>query len=232
MNKEGNNVRLNPSFWRHDWYSLVKLREAIEQVVYRKKSELAGKKILDIGCGDCPYEPIFRTYGCEYIGCDIAGNPDLIIQIEKKIPLPDNSFDCIVSFQVLEHVWNLDWYLGECYRLLKPGGWLLLSTHGNWLYHPIPGDYRRWTREGLVKEINSHGFNLENVAPVLGPLAWTTQFRLFGYYHALQKLGLFGSLLLVPLSWLMNLRMIIEDLITPAEIRDVNASIYVTLSHK
>jgi hypothetical protein len=115
---------------------------------------------------------------------------------------------------------------------LKPGGWLLLSTHGNWLYHPHPTDYRRWTRDGLLRELSSRGFTVEAVTSVMGPLSWTTQFRLLGYYVGLQKIGVLGSIILMPLACIMNLRMVLEDLITPTEIRDTNASVYITLSQK
>ena len=74
------------------------------------------------------------------------------------MPLPDGCAKVIVSFQVLEHVWDLDWYFSEIRRLLAPGGTLLLSTHGTWLYHPHPTDFRRWTREGLRMELSSRGF--------------------------------------------------------------------------
>jgi hypothetical protein len=70
------------------------------------------------------------------------------------------------------------------------------------------------------------------VRPVVGPLAWTTQFRLFGLRHVLQKVPVVGRLLYAPVLGLMNLRMLLEDAVTPAEIRDANASVYVTLSRR
>ncbi len=232
MNKNLINVRLKPPFWRHDWYSLLKLRQGIEQVIDTNQIGLSKQKIADIGCGDTPYLDLFIDRDCEYIGCDIDNSAEVVIELDKPIPLPDNSFDGVVSFQVLEHVWDLDWYLGECYRLLKPGGWLLLSTHGNWLYHPHPTDYRRWTRDGLLYEISSRGFVFKDILSVLGPLAWTTQFRLLGYYTVLQKMGFIGKIILFPISCFMNIRMVIEDKITPSSIRDTNASVYVTLFQK
>lgn len=135
-----------------------------------------------------------------------------------------------MSFQVLEHVWDLDWYLGEALRLLTPGGWLLLSTHGAWLYHPHPTDYRRWTRDGLVRELESRGFVVQKVSAVVGPLAWTTQFRLLGIREALLRIPLLGRALLVPVAGFMNARMAFEDWITPSAIRETNASVYVILS--
>ena len=46
----------------------------------------------------------------------------MILYDGKIVPLPDASFDIIVSYQVLEHVGSLETTLSECIRLLKPGG--------------------------------------------------------------------------------------------------------------
>ena len=59
----------------------------------------------------------------------------------------------VLSAQVLEHVADLDAYCAEIRRLLREDGTLLLSTHGNWLYHPHPEDHRRWTRTGLALDL-------------------------------------------------------------------------------
>jgi SAM-dependent methyltransferase len=220
--------RLKPRFYDHDWHHLSTLRRALTQALERQGLPRPGQRVVDLGCGDRPYEPLFP--GCTYVGCDLNGSADVHIQPGTPVPLPDGFADGVLSFQVLEHVWDLDWYLGECRRLLRPGGWLLLSTHGNWLYHPHPADYRRWTAQGLRAELTTRGFVVRELAAAVGPLAWTTQFRLLGYREALRRLPLLGPVALAPLTCLMNLRMVLEDAITPASIRDTNASVYVTLS--
>lgn len=222
------------SFCSHDGYTAKCIRQKIETVVKKRllTNLVIGTHVADIGAGKMPYREIFTRHGCVYIGCDIAPGSDLLIEENQTIPLSDNSFDGVVSFQVLEHVWNLDWYLSECWRILKPGGWLLLSTHGNWLYHPHPGDYRRWTRTGLERELEIRGFKIQEVHGVIGPLAWTTQFRLLGWWHILRSKGLFGKWLLKVFSALMNIKMGLEDLITPEHVRNDNACVYVVISKK
>jgi SAM-dependent methyltransferase len=225
--------RLNPRFWRdHDWYSMTRLRQGLEAVLRQHELLKPGQCVVDVGCGDRPYAPLFAAAGMRYVACDLEGEVDVRIVPGERIPLEDGCADGVVSFQVLEHVWDLDWYLGECRRLLRPGGWLLLSTHGTWLYHPHPTDFRRWTIDGLARELATRGFTVEAVRPVVGPLAWTTQFRLFGLRHVLQKVPVVGRLLYAPVLGLMNLRMLLEDAVTPAGIRDANASVYVTLSRR
>jgi SAM-dependent methyltransferase len=225
--------RLKPRIWRdHDWYVMRDLRAAIEHFLAHAAQLRPGQRVLDLGCGDRPYAPLLADRQAVYVACDLDGEVDVRIRPGCPVDLPDASADGIVSFQVLEHVWDLDWYLGECRRLLKPGGWLLLSTHGNWLYHPHPTDFRRWTRDGLTQELETRGLAVQEVRSLLGPLAWATLFRLIGVRHVLRRIPVLGPLISVPTTLLMNLRMLVEDAITPAGLRDTNACVYVTLSRK
>lgn len=232
MDKEVNSNSFNPRIWDHQRHVLINLKNVINDIFEHHIKLSPKNKIVDLGCGDKPYEPIFRKYSCEYVTCDLQGNVDILIQPGKPIPLPNEYADGVVSFQVLEHVWDLNWYLGNSYRILKKGGWILLSTHGNWPYHPHPTDYRRWTRDGVIKELEEQGFKVEKVISVVGPLAWMTQYCLLVIYKSLLCIPFLGKILYVPIGIFMNLLMILEDKITPKYISAVNACIYVALSWK
>jgi hypothetical protein len=108
----------------------------------------------------------------------------------------------------------------------------LLSTHGAWLYHPHPTDYRRWTRDGLVQELEERGFTVEVVEGLVGPLAWTTVFRALGLREALRRVPVLGRLLCPWVVGLMNLRAALEDAVTPAAVIAANACIYVVVGRK
>jgi SAM-dependent methyltransferase len=224
------NVRRDPPFWRHDWYTLRCLRAALESALRKNSLAVAGETVLDFGCGDRPYEPLLVARGAKYIAADLDGAADVTFTPGQPLPMQDQSVHGVVSFQVLEHVWDLDWYLAECRRVLRPGGWLLLSTHGSWPYHPHPTDFRRWTRDGLLGEISGRGFTPTACDAIVGLLALTTQFRLLGYREALRKIPIVGPIALAGLAMAMNARMLLEDALTPAAIRDVNACVYVTVS--
>ena len=208
---------------------LVALRRCIDEVLDHVRAPETGRKqVLDFGCGDRPYESMIRSRGFEYVASDLGGDVDLVLKPGSPVNTPDGSLAGIVSFQVLEHVWDIDWYLGECRRMLGMDGWLLLSTHGVWPYHPHPTDYRRWTRDGLRGELESRGLQVVRIHGLLGPLAWTTQIRALGLRHALLQLPL-SNLFVPPFMFAMNLRIAVEDAITPESVRQDNACIYVAL---
>lgn len=125
--------------------------------------------VVDLGCGARPYEELFPR-SVRYVGLDLQGNrdADVVHGTDGRLPLPDEIATAVVSSQVLEHVEDADAYLRECRRILKPGGRLLLSTHGIWPWHPDPLDEGRWTASGLQRLATGHGFEVEHWEGVLG----------------------------------------------------------------
>lgn len=228
--KEYNSTNL--SIWHYSWYPLSSLQKNVICLLKNHIKPNRNDIVLDMGAGNCPYKEIFDRYQCKYIACDIDSKADIQLIEGKEVKLSNQYADLIVSFQVLEHVWDLKWYLGNCHRLLKDKGKLILSTHGSWLYHPHPTDYRRWTKEGLIKELEEKGFKVENVISMVGPLALTTQYMLLGIYYICNKLSILGSLMLPIISLPLNILMFIQDLITPYEIKDKNACIYLMICNK
>jgi SAM-dependent methyltransferase len=189
-----------------------------------------GLVALDFGCGDRPYQSLLESQGIGYVGADIGGNPDIAIAADGTLVAPDAAYDLLLSFQVLEHVRDLDKYFAEARRVLRPGGLMLLSTHGTWLYHPHPEDHRRWTREGLLAEIAAHGFEVLECRPVVGPMAWTTIIRITGIAHFLRAIPGIGRGVGNAATLLANARARLEDAVTPSWITADNACVYVTLS--
>lgn len=128
-----------------------------------------GTKVLDFGCADAPYRNEIPD-GVEYVGADLPGNAqaDLLLGPDGTVPVPDRSFDIVLSTQVLEHVERPDAYLAECHRVLRPGGSLLLSTHGIMYYHRDPEDYWRWMAPGLRKILEAEGFTVAGMRGVMG----------------------------------------------------------------
>lgn len=169
--------RLYPPLLSPRYYYLIKLRQQIETVTKQFLSKEASLRLADYGCGNMPYEPLVAPFVKEYIGIDLAENPRASIHISPlgKIDLADHQMDVVLSTQVLEHVEDPLFYLGEAQRILKPGGLLILSTHGYWMFHPDPTDYWRWTSTGLRKIITQNGFEVQYFRGIIGRSAMGLQ---------------------------------------------------------
>lgn len=142
-----------------------------------------GSRVLDYGCADAPYRSLVPD-GVEYVGADLAGNPwsDVTLDADGRVPVPDGSFDLVLSSQVLEHVTDPALYLAESFRVLRPGGAVALSTHGIMYYHADPQDHWRWTHTGLAAITERAGFEVVEVRGVLGLTATAIQLFQDGTY--------------------------------------------------
>ncbi|WP_033291969.1 class I SAM-dependent methyltransferase [Amycolatopsis jejuensis] len=52
------------------------------------------------------------------------------------LPVRDGSVDVVANFQVIEHLWDQDGFLAECFRVLRPGGKLLVTTPNRLTFTP------------------------------------------------------------------------------------------------
>ena len=117
---------------------------------------------LDVGCGRKPYEKTFFAGAEKYVGLDYLtdrSTPD-VVGSATAIPLGDAAFDTVVCTEVLEHVPDPLQAFREMYRVLKPGGYLILSTPMYWPRHEAPYDYFRYPYDGLLHLVKTGGFEL------------------------------------------------------------------------
>lgn len=172
----GRGERLDPPKSSRIYWHLTKLRETYERLAGLAQLE-EHTRLLDFGCGNMPYRPLFEQKGLQYLGCDLPGNElaDILLQEGGSIPLESRSIDVVLSSQVLEHVLDPGLYLDEACRVLKAGGSLFLTTHGIWQYHPDPRDLWRWTCDGLKSTIEAHGFSVQEMQGIMGPEATALQ---------------------------------------------------------
>lgn len=119
-------------------------------------------KVLDIGSGRfnryqalCTNAEKFTT-----LDPDSTWKPDIVGSAEN-MPIESNSFDGILCTQVLEHIAHPEKAVREMYRVLKPGGILLLTAPQMNELHEIPHDYFRYTNFGLETLMKDVGFEIE-----------------------------------------------------------------------
>jgi SAM-dependent methyltransferase len=130
--------------------------------------------VFDYGCGCAPYRSLF-SHCKRYLTADVAGGPavDRVLDDKGMTQEPDGSCDVVLSTQVLEHIEEPELYLRESHRLLRPGGELILTTHGMFEEHGCPYDFQRWTCRGLEELVAKCGFEVVKSGKL------TTEFRAF-----------------------------------------------------
>ncbi len=169
------------NFFRPGWYSVlinpyfIARRGLHKQIKdFSSSQDFSGRKILDVGCGQKPYQSLFS--GAEqYFGIDIegGGHYDGAKTVDKfydgqHIPLADASFDYVICTQVLEHAANPTLLLGEIARVLKPGGQLFLTMPFVWSEHEIPFDFRRFTRYEHARLLKASGLEMVTIQDTTG----------------------------------------------------------------
>lgn len=115
-----------------------------------------GKRILDIGCGRSKLEGATGLDQNKYDGVDIIAN------LDERLPILDEEYDLVFANQVLEHIGDLTSLLSEIYRILKPGGQLLVHVpyfRSSWA-HVDPTHIRSFTLDTLDYYV--HGTWLNN----------------------------------------------------------------------
>ena len=77
----------------------------------------------------------------------IHGNDyiDIETDISGVLPFEDETFDTIICSDVLEHIWNPEFVLGEMKRICKKGGHIIINTPFSYWMHETPYDYHRYT---------------------------------------------------------------------------------------
>jgi SAM-dependent methyltransferase len=141
---------------------LAPLVEQIRTAIDSELPDVAGLRVLDIGCGVKPYLPLLADRAGSYRGLDTRDGPFVDdVGFAEHLPYQDESFDLVLCTQVLEHAEDPPSVVSEISRVLSPGGVALASTHGVFLYHPDPPDsdrdYWRWTHSGLERLFGEHG---------------------------------------------------------------------------
>lgn len=127
---------------------LIMLEESITLDVI---GDVQGKRVLDLGCGTGRYCALLAERGASVVGVDPSpemlkyakqkalafANIDLYDGTLANVDFPNEHFDLVVSALALSHVSDLKPTLQECVRVLKYGGWVVISDiHPFW---PVSG---------------------------------------------------------------------------------------------
>jgi len=132
--------------------------------------------LLDIGCGEMPYREMILKNSriTKYIGMDIE-NPKYQVNTKPDIfwdgdviPLDDNSVDYAIATELFEHLPDIDGFLKEVRRVLKPNGMFFFTVPFLWPLHDNPQDEYRYTPFSLKRHLENAGFTEINIEAMGG----------------------------------------------------------------
>ena len=168
-----------PTRWNHPNESVHNriAYRVMERVLEYAAARYARGRLLDVGCGSKPWRGLFAGHVDEHVGIDFVPSerdPDAvdIIAGAYDIPLPDEQADTVLMTSVLEHLEEPERGVAEAFRLLRPGGHLILTAPFIWPIHEAPRDFFRYSPYGLRHLLEEAGFEVVEVQPLAG--AWTT----------------------------------------------------------
>ena len=158
------------------WWHVGRLR-IIERECERHLFGMDNVKILNIGCGTGGTVDTLQKFG-EVHNVDVSdealgfmkrkGYKNLYKVSGIKLPFPDNTFDAVGAFDVLEHIELDKEALREWRRVLKPGGKLLItvpayqwlwSQHDTSLHH-----FRRYTKMNLWRKLEDESLEIRRIS--------------------------------------------------------------------
>ncbi|HTQ05953.1 MAG TPA: class I SAM-dependent methyltransferase [Polyangiaceae bacterium] len=202
-----------------DW---VDLQESLLLEVLKQVAPRAHGRLLDVGCGQRPYESIFEPHVSQYIGIEHEATfgrtqaskstraPDFYYD-GVRLPFEDKSFDTVLNVQVLEHTPEPGRLVSEMGRVLKDDGLLILTAPFDFRLHEQPYDFFRYTPHGLRTLCEKAGLELVEtrnlgslwsiVAHKLNTYLAFRVARIGGVAQAMGKLQHEGSVAEAPRLW-------------------------------
>lgn len=160
-------------------HTMVMKKYEIKKLLEHKK--YLNGEILDIGCGDRPYEELFNHN--KYVGIDINKDSKAdVICDATALPFKESSFDSIISIQALQYVKDYQEAVNEMSRVLKRDGTLLLIIPQSFREDVENPDYHRFTREGIKLILNEAQLRCKKIEP-LGGLFFSFGYELSFFLH-------------------------------------------------
>jgi SAM-dependent methyltransferase len=151
--------------------------------------------VLDAGAGRAKYKQLIHKHSTNYVALDnLSSSFQFSYKLDHKLdvigdimslPFRSEVFDTVVCTQVIEHVPEPQKLMHELSRVLKRGGYLILSTGWVSPYHPEPKDYYRFSVDALVYLLTAESLEVVEIIPQGGVLLITLYFwsRLIELHH-------------------------------------------------
>ncbi|MEH1008503.1 class I SAM-dependent methyltransferase [Winogradskyella sp. ECml5-4] len=139
----------------------LKLRRAVKILDYfvTVKREIKEPRIIELGSGDGRFTAFIGEFGnadaIELSKEAVSHANELYPHVNYmhgnalEYPLEYTAYDVVISQEVIEHIEEQDAYLEVCYNILKPGGYLILTTPNKKVFDHMEGG--NWSRQPIEK---------------------------------------------------------------------------------
>jgi ubiquinone/menaquinone biosynthesis C-methylase UbiE len=122
------------------------------------------KDVLDLASGEGYGAAFLSQAARSVVGLEIApdaveharhsfarDNLEYMVGDVRKIPLGDDKFDVVVSFETIEHIYEQEQFVAEVKRVLRPGGLFIVSTPERDVYSPLYSNANTFHKKELSK---------------------------------------------------------------------------------
>ena len=160
------------AFWRFNWIAHSQMIRAVE----RSGAHVRGR-LLDVGCGTMPARKWLAGHFTAYLGVDLADSRYLgdarltAVARAEALPFKDGAFDTVLGLSMLTYLPEPGLLVDEAWRVLGPGGVLVLEFTQTAPLHDPPHDYFRFTPFGARWLLERGGFEVLEILPIGG--LWT-----------------------------------------------------------
>ncbi|MBV6458155.1 MAG: Ubiquinone biosynthesis O-methyltransferase [Fimbriimonadaceae bacterium] len=134
--------------------------------------------VLDLGCGTGALMTELSAKGMKPVGIDMSpqalgfsksrGLPGLVLARGEAIPIKSDAVPAVIALDVYEHIQDDCAALAETFRILQPGGSLVLSVPAfRWLWGPHDValmHYRRYSKKEILGKLSTAGFSIESAS--------------------------------------------------------------------
>jgi SAM-dependent methyltransferase len=211
---------------RHNW-----LAHWVNVRAVRRYAHLCRGRLLDIGCGEKPYERILSNGVTEYVGLEHPDTQHARDRVDvwgdaQDLPFDDTSFDSVCAFHVIEHTPQPSRVMAEAARVLRPNGTLLVAVPFMWGIHEAPRDFYRFTPYALRDLYARAGLIQVAIEPLCG--YWATASLRLSYALARFARGPLRVPVLAFLSFVQGIGLVLDRL-DPVE---TDAGGYIAIGRK
>jgi len=188
MSRDTSSTSRTQHYYDGKYQSGIEVEKKAKQLTRQLLPDTGSLRVLDIGCGTGLNSRYISSLGHSVYGIDISheaiekykeqGFEGEVMDLEVGMTFADASFDVVYASEIIEHVVHYQKILEDIFRVLRPGGKLILSTPNSsfWVYragamlgmtvselqHPM--HLRFFSKKGLIRAFRKCGFEIEHAS--------------------------------------------------------------------